>query len=169
MIVVDWGMRSKHTVQLSDEQRVELEQLTRTGIAAARVLNRARILLLADRGKSDAEIADALSISHPTVQRIRRLFHTEDLQRALYHKKSPGPPPRITGEAEAHLTMLACSTPPEGRARWTLQLLADQMVTLGYVESISDTKVADILKKTNLSLGRRSSGASQAKDRTPAS
>ena len=74
----------------------------------------------------------------------------------------------ITGEAEANLTMLACSTPPEGRARWTLQLLADQMVVLGYVESISDTKVAGILKKTNSSPGRRSSGASQAKDQTPA-
>lgn len=164
-------MRSKHAVQLSDEQRIELEQLTRTGTAAARVLNRARILLLADRGKSDAQIVDALSVSHPTVQRIRRLFHTEELQRALYHKKSPGPPPRITGEAEAHLTMLACSTPPEGRTRWTLQLLADQMVTLGYVESISDTKVHDILKKTNSSPGSTSSGASQAKGQgqTPAS
>jgi transposase len=162
-------MRSKHTIQLNDEQRIELEQLTRTGTAAARVLNRARILLLANRGKSDAEIVDALSISHPTVQRIRRLFCGEGLHRALYHKKSPGPPPRITGEAEAHLTMLACSTPPEGRARWTLQLLADQMVMLGYVESISDTKVLDILKKTNSNRGSASSGAFQAKDQTRAS
>lgn len=162
-------MRSKHTVQLNDEQRIELEQLTRTGNAAARVQNRSRILLLADSGKSDAEIVDALSISHPTVQRIRRLFCGEGLHRALYHKKSPGSPPRITGEAEAHLTMLACSTPPEGRARWTLQLLADQMVVLGYVERISDTKVHDILKKTNSNPGRRRSGAFQAKDQTRAS
>lgn len=161
-------MRTKHNIQLSDEQRVELEQLTRTGNAAARVQNRARSLLLADKGKSDAQIVNALSISHPTVQRIRRLFCAQGLQRALYHKKSPGPPPRITGEAEAHLTMLACSTPPEGRARWTLQLLADQMVTLGYVDSICDTKVHDILKKTNSSLGSTSSGVSQAKGRTPA-
>lgn len=161
-------MRSKHTVQLNDEQRIELEQLTRTGTAAARVLTRARILLLANRGKSDAEIVDALSISHPTVQRIRRLLCVEGLHRALYHKKSPGPPPRITGEAEAHLTMLACSTPPEGRARWTLQLLADQMVILGYVEGISDTKVLDILKKTNSSRGSTSNGAFQAKAQTRA-
>jgi putative transposase len=162
-------MKTKHIIQLSDEQRVELEHLTRTGNAAARVLNRARIILLSDRGKSDVEVVDALSISRPTVQRIRRLFCVEGLHRALYHKKSPGPPPRITGEAEAHLTMLACSTPPEGRARWTLQLLADQMVILGYVESISDTKVHDILKKTNSNPGKRNSGASQAKDRTLAS
>ena len=162
-------MRSKHTVQLSDEQRVELEQLTRTGNAAARALNRARILLLANKGKRDAEIVDALSISKPTVERIRRLFCSFGLQRALYHKKSTGRPPRITGEVEAHLTMLACSTPPEGRARWTLQLLADQMVVLEYVDAISDTKVHDILKKTNSNLGRRRSGVSQAMDQTHAS
>lgn len=146
-------MRTKHAIRLSDEQRVELEQLTRTGKAAARVQNRARILLLADRGKSDADIIDALSTSKPTVQRIRRLLCTEGLYGALYDKKRPGRPPHHTGETEAHLTMLACSSPPKGRGRWTLQLLADQMVVLGYVDYISDTKVLDILKKTRSSLG----------------
>ncbi len=152
-------MRTKYAIQLSDEQRAELEQLTRTGKAAARVQTRARILLMADRGKSDGEIVDALSISHPTVERIRRLCFTEGLHRALYDKKRPGRPPLHTGETEANLTMLACSTPPDGRGRWTLQLLADQMVILGYAEYISDTKVMDILKKTNSNPGRRRSGA----------
>ncbi len=152
-------MRSRYTIQLSDEQRRELEQLIRTGKAAARVLNRARILLLANRGKNDQEIVDALSTSLSTVLRVRHLFNNEDLHGALYAKKSPGRPPIHTGETEANLTMLACSTPPDGRGRWTLQLLADQMVLLGYVEYISDTKVLDILKKTNSNLGRRRSGA----------
>ncbi len=151
-------MRTKYAIKLTDEQRAELEQLTRTGKAAARVLNRSRILLMAHRGKSDAQIVDALSISHPTVERIRRLCCTEGLHRALYDKERPGRPPLHTGETEANLTMLACSTPPEGRGRWTLQLLADQMVVLGYAEYISDTKVMDILKKTNSSPGRRRSG-----------
>ena len=148
-------MRTKYAIQLTDEQRAELEQLTRTGNAAARVQNRSRILLMADRGKSDAEIVDALSISKPTVERIRRLCSTEGLHRALYDKKRPGRPPLHTGETEANLTMLACSTPPDGRARWTLQLLADQMVVLGYTEYISDTKVLDILKKRTQALAEK--------------
>lgn len=152
-------MRTKYAIQLNDEQRAELEQLTRTGKAAARVQNRSRILLMADKGKSDAEIVDALSISKPTVERIRRLYCTEGLHRSLYDKKKPGRPPVHTGETEAGLTMLACSTPPDGRARWTLQLLADQMVVLGYTEYISDTKVLEILKKTNSGPGRRKNGA----------
>lgn len=152
-------MRTKHAIQLTDEQRAELEQLTRTGHAAARVHNRSRILLLADRGKSDKEIVDALSTSKATVERIRRLYCTHGLHRALYDMQKPGRPPIHTGETEANLTMLACSTPPHGRARWTLQLLADQMVVLGYTEYISDTKVMDILKKTNSSPGRKRSGA----------
>ncbi len=151
-------MSSRYTIQLSDEQRIELEQLIRTGKAAARVLNRARILLLANRGKSDQEIVDALLTSAPTVLRVRHLFNNEGLHGALYAKKSPGRPLIHTGVTEANLTMLACSTPPDGRGRWTLQLLADQMVLLGYTEYISDTKVLDILKKTNSNPGRKRSG-----------
>ncbi|MDQ6694330.1 MAG: helix-turn-helix domain-containing protein, partial [Chloroflexota bacterium] len=148
-------MKTKHPIHLTDEQRAEVEQLTRTGKAAARVQNRSRILLMADRGCSDAEIVDALSIGQATVERIRRLCNTEGLHRALYARKSPGRPPIHTGVTEANLTMLACSTPPDGRGRWTLQLLADQMVLLGYTEYISDTKVLDILKKTNSNRGRK--------------
>jgi hypothetical protein len=152
-------MKTKHTIHLTDEQRVEVEQLTRTGKAAARVLNRARVLLMANRDRTDSEIVDALSISKATVERIRRLCSTEGLHRALYDKKKPGRPPIHTGETEANLTMLACSTPPDGRGRWTLQLLADQMVLLGYTEYISDTKVLEILKKTSSSHGSKRSGA----------
>lgn len=146
-------MRTAQPIQLNGEQRAELEALIRTGNAAARVQTRARILLLSSEGKSEAEIVAALHTSPATVYSVRRHFRTEGLQRAAYHKKSPGRPPRITGEVQAHLTMLACSIPPEGRERWTLQLLADKMVELQYIDAISDQAVYYTLKKTNLSLG----------------
>jgi transposase len=146
-------MRKAQPIQLSDEQRAELETLIRTGNAAARVQTRARILLLSSEGKSEAEIVAALHTSPATVQKTRRHFRVEGLHRALYDKVRPGRPPRITGEVEAKLAMLACSTPPEGRGRWTLQLLADKMVELEYIDAISDQAVYKTLKKTNLSLG----------------
>jgi transposase len=105
-------MRTARPIQLSGEQRAELEQLVRTGNAAARVQTRARILLLSSEGKRDAEVTQSLHTSPATVQKTRRLFFREGLQRALYDKPGRGRPPRITGEVEAHLTMLACSTPP---------------------------------------------------------
>ena len=148
-------MRTAQPVQLSGEQRAELEALIRTGKAAARVQTRARILLLSSEGesKSEAEVVAALHTSPATIYSVRRHFRTKGLQRALYDKPHAGRPPRITGEVRAHLTMLACSTPPEGRDRWTLQLLADRMVELQYIDAISDQAVYYTLKKTNLSLG----------------
>lgn len=146
-------MRTARPIQLSGEQHAEVETLIRTGNAAARVQNRARILLLSSEGKRDAEVSEALHTSPATVQKTRRFFFREGLHRALYDKPGRGRPPRITGEVEAHLTMLACSTPPQGRDRWTLQLLADKMVELQYIEAISDQAVHYTLKKTNLSLG----------------
>lgn len=146
-------MRTARPIQLSGEQRAELEQLIRTGNAAARVQTRARILLLSSEGIKEKEIVQALYISRATVQRIRGLFHNEGLPRAVYDKPHLGRPPRITGDVEAKLAMLACSTPPQGRSRWTLQLLADKMVELEYIDTISDQAVHNTLKKTNLSLG----------------
>jgi len=146
-------MRRAQPIQLSDEQRAELEALIRTGNAAARVQTRARILLLSSEGRSEAEIVAALHTSPATIYSVRRHFHMEGLQRAVYHKKSPGRPLRITGEVQAKLAMLACTTPPQGRDRWTLQLLADKMVELQYIDAISDQAVYKTLKKTNSSLG----------------
>jgi transposase len=146
-------MRRAQPIQLSGEQRAELEQLIRTGKAAARVQTRARILLLSSEGKPEAEITAALHTSSATVYSVRHHFRTEGLQRALYDKPHAGRPPRITGDVQAHLTMLACSTPPQGRDRWTLQLLADKMVQLQYIDAISDQAVYYTLKKTNSSLG----------------
>jgi transposase len=149
---------SKHvTVHLSAAQRAELDALIRSGSCLARTQTKARILLLTDRSqgqvRTDAEIAAVLGVSKPTIIRTRRRFVLEGLAAALYDKPRPGAKPKITGEVEAQLTLLACSTPPEGKARWTLQLLADKLIELKLVESISDVAVMHRLKKTNSSLG----------------
>lgn len=148
----------KHThIELTTEQRTELEQLIRTGDISARTNTRARILLLSDRSqgqkRTDQEVADAVLCSKGTVRNVRQRFLEGGLQAALYDKGWPGAPPKFTGEVEAQLTMLACSDPPEGAARWTLRLLADKMVELGYVDSISHVTVWEMLKKTRSSPG----------------
>ena len=144
-------------IRLTDEQRKELEHLIRAGNAPARTQTRARILLLTDRSqcqrRKDGEVAAALMCSKHTVSSIRRRFHEEGLHAALYDKPRPGPQPKFTGDIEAKLSMLACSDPPTGHAHWTLRLLADQMIELGYVEYVSHVTVGKLLKKTNLSPG----------------
>ena len=102
---------------------------------------------------SNQQIAEALQVSWRTVIRIKARFKEEGLEAIKEHAR-PGRPPRITGDVEAKLVMLACSQPPEGRARWTLQLLADKMVELGYIDTISDVGVMKRLKKTGFVLGR---------------
>lgn len=150
-------MTTKYHVHLSKEDRQELEKLIHSGASSARTQNRARILLLTDESqkkkKSTKEIASALLCSMPTVTNIRKKFSEGGIEQALYDKPRPGAVPKITGEIEAQLTMLACSAPPEGRSRWTLQLLADKLVELKLVDSISDVAVMHRLKKMNLSLG----------------
>src|SRR5438132_13992698 len=146
-------MSKLYTIQLTEQQRSELQRLIHSGKSAARVQTRARILLLAEQGKGDEQIAQALLTSPTNVQRTRQRFCQKGFERALYDEPRPGRPPRITGEVEAKLVMLACSSPPEGRSRWTLQLLADKMVELGYVDTISDQAVYNKLKKTNYVLG----------------
>ncbi len=150
-------MRTKYHIHLSNENRQELESLIRSGESSARTQTRARILLLTDESqkkpKGTEEIASALMCSLPTITNIRKKFVEGGLENALYDKPRPGAIPKITGEIEAQLTMLACSAPPEGRSRWTLQLLADKLVELKLVDSISDVAVMHRLKKMNLSLG----------------
>jgi transposase len=143
-----------YNVKLSDEQRTHLQELIRTGSSSAQVQNRARILLLAERGDQDTDIAQALLTSPSTVQRTRVRCVTEGLDSALYPKPRTGRPPIFTGETEAYLTTLACSAPPAGRAQWTLQLLADQLITMQVVDTISDSQVRNMLKKTGYTLGK---------------
>lgn len=152
------GMGKHITIQLTDEQRSHLEKLIRSGAAPARTQTKARILLLTDRSqgqqRTDQEVADALLCSKGTIVTMRKRFAAEGLDAALYDKPRPGAKPKITGEVEAKLVTLVCSDPPDGHARWTLQLLANQLVTLGLLESISQVAVHQRLKKTNLNLGR---------------
>ena len=135
-------MYKKYVVRLTGEQRGRLETLVRRGRAHTRKLLYARILLKADaQGPdrwTDERIADALEVSTATVARERRRFCEDGLEVALMPKK-PGRPSRrvLDGRAEAHLIALSCSDPPEGRERWSMRLLADRMVELGHVGSVS--------------------------------
>jgi hypothetical protein len=150
---------SEHVVvRLTAEERSQLEALTRTGSAPARVQTRARILLLADRSQGQArpvrEVSAALLCSPTTVVTVRRQFAQGGLGAALYEEARPGAMPKITGDVEAQTTLLAYSDPPEGQARWTVRLLAERVVELGYVESISHVAVWERLKKTRSSPGK---------------
>jgi transposase len=159
-------MKKKYLVELSEQERVYLHKLISSGSAPARKLNRARILLKTDIGNhaeaqalSDRQIAQMLDTSIATVQRARERFYEGGLQAALERSKPDRVYKRsLEGRAEAHLIALACSEPPRGRDRWSLRLLADKAVELGFVESISHETVRKTLKKTNLSLTSSSSG-----------
>lgn len=145
--------KPKHVVQLSDEQRDRLRKFTRSGKAPAREIAHARILLKADEGHKDAVIAEALEISPPTISRVRKRFALEGLDAALKHRTPSATKPRkLDGRLEAHLIALACSEPPEERARWTLRLLADRLVELGHVSGVSPETVRATLKKTSFHL-----------------
>jgi hypothetical protein len=151
-------MGTHRHVTLIAEERSQLEQLVRTGQSAARTQTRARILLLCDRSQGekrmDTAVAEAALCSVTTVRNIRRKYLDDGLNAAIKDKGWPGAPPKFTGETEAQLTMLACSTPPAGHAQWTLRLLANQLIELGYVDYISHVTVGELLKKTSSSRGR---------------
>mgnify|MGYP001617012786 CR=1 FL=1 len=148
----------KHHVKLSSKQRTELLALVRKGVHATRVITRARVLLLADEGKSPKEIIETLLISRVTEYNLRRRFQHEGLD-VLYDKPRRGKPRKLNGRAEARLTAIACSPAPTGHERWSLRLLADKLVELDIVDSISHKTVGEVLKKTTLSRGKNSSGA----------
>lgn len=150
-------MPKKHVVKLTGRERSELGQVTRRGRHSVRELARARVLLAVDRDAvTDEEAAEAAGVSVGTVERTRKRFCAEGLRAAVGgHPQPPRPQKRkIDGEAEARLVTLACSTPPDGRESWTLDLLADRMVRLKYVEgTVSGQTVRRVLKKTRSSHG----------------
>ena len=152
-------MKKRYLVTLTIQEREQLQALVSKGKAAARKLVRARILLLADEAdggprKSDPEITEALGCGRATVERVRKQFVEEGLEATLTPKPTTRTyENRLDGKAEAHLVAIACGAPPEGRSRWTLRLLADRIVGLGYVESVSHETVRQTLKKTNSSRG----------------
>ena len=147
------GRKRLHVVNLKEEERDELKQYLRKGKSPARSLTRARILLLADEGHDDEEIAETLKVSKSTVSRIRTRYCVSGLDSALHEKDRSGAPLKINGRIEVQLTLLACSEPPDGRSKWTVRLLADKLVEMEVVESISHMSVQRLLKKMKLSLG----------------
>jgi transposase len=151
-------MRKVYHVTLTAEERGTLQTFVTQGTVAARALTRARILLKADESPdgpawSDAQIIAALDVSRPTVARVRERFVTERLAAVARHPPTTRPAPKVDGEQEAHLIALACSPPPQGRGRWSLRLLAERYVVLGYGEAISHEWVRQTLKKTVSSRG----------------
>src|SRR5262249_22585991 len=130
-----------YTVDLTDNERRELEKLTRQGKVSARKMKRAQILLKAAEGWRDEDIMLALACSRSTVERTRRRFVEGSLKKALNEDTRPGQRRKLDGRAEAHLLALACSERPDSQARWSMRLLADKLVDLGVVDSISHEAV----------------------------
>ena len=150
----------KFIVRLSLEEREILAKLITSGRGPARMFTRARILLKADQSDngprwSDEKISEALDVTVQTVERVRRQLVEEGFDAVLSRRKYTQKVSRkkIDGDVEAHLVALSCSEPPPGRARWTLRLLADTIVELGYVQNISHEAVRQTLKKTRLNHG----------------
>jgi len=154
----------KYVVRLGSTERDHLLRLVTTGRAAAAKLLRARILLKADvaageRRWTDADIAAALDTSESTVHRVRQAWVEQGLEAALVRRRPTGRQYRkLDGAQEAHLIAVACSPSPEGRTRWTLELLADRVVELGIVDTISAECVRTTLKKTRSNRGSTNSG-----------
>jgi transposase len=141
-------MAKRYLVRLSKDEREQLLVLLKRGKISARKLCRAQILLQADGGASDTAIATAVPVDVRTVERIRKRFVEEGLDAALNERRRPGGKPKLDGRQEAFLIALACSAAPHGRRRWTMQLLAERVVEIGLVPSISDDTVRRTLKKT---------------------
>jgi hypothetical protein len=145
----------KYKVTLTDEERLQLRQMISAGKAAARKLTHARILLKADASEGgpnwrDDQIGQSLEVGTATVERVRKQFVEQGMEAALERRKPDRDyERRLDGVGEAHLIALACGQPPEGREHWTMQLLAEGMVGLAYVESVSRETVRRTLKKTN--------------------
>lgn len=153
-------MRKIFVVRLPDEERERLLALVKAGKSSALKLARARVLLKADQQErgpawTDAEIADALEVSSKTVFNIRRKWVEQGLEATLERKRpdAPAKPRKLNGEVEAKLAATCCGPPPEGRVKWTLRLLADKLVELEVVDSISPETVRQALKKTRPSRG----------------
>ena len=154
-------MVKKYNVTLTEEERERLRHMLSSGKEGVRKLTRSRILLKADEGWKDKAIHKALDVGLSTIERTRRRFVEEGFEAALNRRPSTRRyEHKLDGDAEAHLIALACSSPPAGRKRWSLRLLADTLVTLEQVDldSVSHETVRQVLKKTNSSLGGRSNG-----------
>jgi len=154
-------MKKKYIVCLSDEEKSRLLDITKKGKSSARQIRRAQILLFSDAGEIDQAIAETLNTTAITVANVRKRYTEHGLDFAISERPRPGRPPVLDARQDALLVAHACSNPPEGMEKWTMQLLADRLVTLGIVEQISDETVRLRLKKTKRSPGSKTNGASR--------
>ena len=148
----------KYVVDLNEQEREHLLEVTRHGKSSARKIKRAHMLLKADQDLSDVQIAQAVDTSRATVLRTRKRFVEKGLE-ALNERPRSGQPNKLDGNQQAHIIAIACSDPPQGHTHWTLRLLAAKVVQLNFAESISPETIRKILKKTNSSPGRKPNGA----------
>ena len=148
----------KYVIELTEADRKELSDIITKGQAPARTILRANVLLASDHNSKNymtvAKTAEVYHTTTTTVQHIRASYVDGGLEKTLNRKKreTPPVPAKVTGEVEAHMIALACGTPPEGYEKWSLRLIAEKCVELNYIDSISHTTVARILKKTNSDL-----------------
>lgn len=149
-------MATRYIINLSEEERFGLEELLKRKHLSKLKAQRIHILLRADEGLTDEEVAEEAGVGTATVERIRKRAVLEGIEAALERRpqESISRQPKLDGRAEAHLVTLACSDPPEGASRWTLALLADKLVELRVVDSVSRTTICRRLKKTPSSHGR---------------
>jgi transposase len=162
-------MKERYIVCLTDEARVALTASLQSGVCRARVLRRAQVLLKADEGLTDEEINEHTGVSTRTVRAIRRRYCREGLERALHDAPRSGKPPAFTERQQKQVIALACSDPPEGRARWTLTLLAETAAERGIVKSLSKSEVALWLAEADLKPWQKKDGASPSSRRNSAS
>ena len=146
-------MVKRYGVTLTDEERQDLEALARKRTASVRMVRRAQALLLAADDKTDEVIAEQLRMSVATLERLRRRFVEEGLEASLRERPRPGARPKLGPTEQAFVVALACTKPPEGRERWTMQLLADRVVELRIVPDITDEAIRLLLKRPGSSRG----------------
>jgi transposase len=149
----------KYLVRLTGDERARLEAMVRGGRDSVRRVKRALILLAVNAGHRDEDIAAEVRVHRTTVEHIRKRFAEEGLEAALNERPRPGRARMLDGRQEAYVIALACSDPPEGRAKWTLRLLANRLVELEIVDEISHHTVDRLLKRGSLNPGSASSGA----------
>ena len=140
--------RKRQIIQLPKQEKSSLTMILSRGKSSAREQTRARVLDLLERREHPERIAEILQIGIATVYNIQKRYLSEGFEAALYDKPRTGKPPSIKAEEKARITALACSEPPSGYADWTLRLLADKAVEMGFVKQVSHTEVGRILKKT---------------------
>ncbi len=151
-------MAKRYRVTLRGDERERLERLSRQRTASVRMVRRAQALLLAAEDKTDEVIAEQLRMGVATLERLRRRFVEEGLEASLRERPRPGARPKLGPKEQAFVVALACTKPPEGRRRWTMQMLADRLVELEMVPDITDEAIRLLLKRTSSSRGCTSSG-----------